>query len=60
MNLAQALIFSFIAALQFRFAYHATTKAEYLLWVFIGIAWTLAAIFNFTIVAMELLTWPTI
>lgn len=60
MDLAQALIFSFVAALQFRFARHATTKAEYILWIITGIAWTLAAIFNFTIVAMELLAWPTI
>lgn len=54
MHLAQALIFSFIAALMFRIQTHVSTKAERILWTLAGIAWTLAAVLKFTIVAMEL------
>lgn len=50
MDLAQALIFSVIAALMFRVQAHVSAKIERALWIIAGLAWTLAATIKYLLV----------
>lgn len=50
MDLAQAFIFSVIAAIMFRIQAHVSAKIERALWIIAGLAWTLAATIKYLLV----------
>lgn len=50
MDLAQALIFSVIAAIMFRIQTHVSTKIERALWIIAGLSWTLAATIKYLVI----------
>lgn len=54
MNVAEGILFAFVAALFFRMSKHSDSKLERILWIISGICFTLSSILHFTIVVMEL------